>query len=373
MNIAIITFLTTSKKAGIGVYTANLIKCLQKLDKANKYYIFTFPGNRHMFEITSPNFEEIVIDLKEGKRNFFRVKYLLWQNFSFKSWVKKYNINLAHIPSTWFPPPGIRNIMTIHDIAEFKTMRYNKLLTVVKRMMVKRSIKYCNAIVTVSEFTKSELEKLGAAKVVNTYNGFINPYESFNYNPDAALQKYGLMGKKYLLFIGTIQKHKNLISTIKAFKKFLNYHSDYKLAIIGKKDNDYPAVFSYITENNLHNNIRMLEYVSDADKLNLLKSAALLTFVSSYEGFGFPLLEAQAAGIPVIISNNSALPEIGGNPEITVAPDNLDGISELMKKIIEDENFKKSIIEKGQTNFPKYTWEKTAMKTLEVYQDVLYN
>lgn len=378
MNIGIITPLTTDKKAGIGVYVSKLIEYLQKIDQVNNYYVFTFPGNRHMFEIKNHNFEEIVVGLGSEikNRNLFRVKYFFWQKYMLPVYSQKYNLDLIHIPSTWFVHEDLRlpsQVITIHDLAEFHTTRYSNLLSRIKRKMVNKSIRNSNAILTVSNFSKKEIINLGCENVYSVHNGYeINDAKVQDDAKKKYLDKFNLVEKKYFIFIGTKQKHKNIPKIIQSFKTFFEVKQDYKLVLAGKEDNAKSQIRKAILESNLEKQIVLLDYITEEAKRILVANSLALLLISNYEGFGLPILEAQELETAIICSNRSSLPEVAGSGALRVSND-INEIINSMEVLSSDEELRKNLIKKGKNNLKRFSWGRTAEKTLNVYKMVYKN
>lgn len=376
MKIGIVTPLTTDKKAGIGVYVSQLVKNLQKQDKENIYYIFTFPGNRHMFEFSNKNFNEIVIQLgnKIKNRNIFRAKYYFWQKFILPIWSKKINLDLIHIPSTWFIYSNSflpKQVITIHDLAEFHTNRYGKLLSSIKKSMVKKSIKNADGILTVSDFSRKEILELGGNSVFSIYNGYTkNELSISKEDQEKELDKLNLKRQQFFLFVGTNQKHKNIPTIIKAFKKYSEIKSDYKLVIAGKEDNDSHTIRETIDENGLNNKVILLDYISEKLKKVLISNSQILILISNYEGFGLPILEAQELKTAIICSDRTSLPEVAGKGALKVS-NNIDEIVGAMLELTSNNELRERLVEQGEINLERFSWEYTAKKTLEVYKNII--
>lgn len=150
--------------------------------------------------------------------------------------------------------------------------------------------------------------------------------------------------KKYILYLGTGHKRKNIDGLKKALEILRDkYKVKHELVLAGVKD-----------------------YISEEKKWQLLKNADVFVFPSFYEGFGFPVLEAQVAGVPVVASNVSSLPEILNNSALLINPNKPEEIAEAIYKIISDPKLKQKLIKKGQENIKRFSWQKCARETLKV-------
>lgn len=375
MKICIPTFLTTSQKAGIAFYTINLIDALQKVDSENEYYLLTYEGNKEMFDIYKPNFHKIVVPFREKNRLQLRLFIFYYHAFILRRVLKKYKIDLVHIPSTWFVSKSLRTVITIHDIVEFKSNRYSKAFSTIKKSMVKSALANAKNIVTVSEYSKKDLCSIGAKpeKVHVTYNGVNAAAKSVIADRlvETVLKKYKLINKKYFLFIGTAQLHKNIPRLISAFDKFNKEYPDFRLVLAGKKDNARESIARSIQEMSAGENVIQLDYISDEEKDVLIKEAAAFVFVSLHEGFGMPILEANRYKTPLIVSNVSSLPEVAAGTALYVDPLNVNDIYEKMKVIVENPKTINKLVNSAEGNLIRFDWLTTAEKTIDIYKKAL--
>ena len=170
-------------------------------------------------------------------------------------------------------------------------------------------------------------------------------------------KKYNLP-EKYILYLGTLEPRKNIESVIEAYK--MNYGlgiMNYELVIAGSSGWKNKKILKLISETP---GAQYIGYVDDADKPALYKSASLFIYPSLYEGFGFPVLEAMASGVPVITSNRSSLPEVAGDVAYLTNPHNVSEIANAMRLILSDEKLRNILIERGKKQAEKFSWEKTA-------------
>ena len=171
----------------------------------------------------------------------------------------------------------------------------------------------------------------------------------------------------YALFIGTIQPRKNLVRLAQAYAQLVKSHAvPWDLVIAGGRGWLSDDVVRAIEDLTLPDRIHLLGYVPQAQLPALLHGARLFCFVSLYEGFGLPILEAQAAGVPVMSANNSSLPEVAGDAAILVDPTDVDAIAEAMLRLSSDEALRQHLIAAGRANVTRFSWQKAARETLAV-------
>lgn len=369
MKIAIVTLTTTAKRTGVAEYIINLLKGLQQIDRENEYIVFTAVDNSYMFQFLSGNFKEIRLPFSHSK--LMRPVFYAWLIFFLPVIVYMRNINFVHFPNTMFVTGFLRTVSTIHDITEFKTNKYSRIRTFFRWLMLKSAILRSELILTVSTSTLNDLAELGAKNVVSIPLGFTAPSNlriSHDQNT-RTLRKYGLENKRYVLFVGTQLRHKNIPALIDAVELARLEIVDLELVIIGSEGNDSGAIRRTIAKARLEKEVHLLSYVGDEDKLLLLRNASVFCFISSYEGFGIPILEAQAEGIPVIASSVSSLPEVGGQGVYLV--DLYDVTKKTGKAIVEillNDDLRGGLIANGQKNIKRFSWENFSRRTLEMYK-----
>jgi len=373
MRILIPTILATKYKVGVTEYLIGLLNSLQKVDKTNEYFIITTKENRHFFNISTSNFNEIVVNIFDISRSSLRLQYLLFSKLRIPFFIKKHKIDLIHEPSSWFINKNIKTIVTIHDIVEMNNSKYLFLFNFIKQKMILSSIFYSKAIISVSNYTSREISKITSRDVCTIYNGIL-PIEKKGLEKDLiVLKKYNLNPKHYFIFVGTLLRHKNLLTLLKAFKLFNNINTDYKLVLAGKNGNAINNIKNFIKKNKLEKQIILTNYFSDAEKSSLIENALSLLLVSKEEGFGFPILEAQLLGVPVITSNTSSMKEIANDSAILINPNSVESISSAMFEILNNIDRISLLITLGYMNTNRFSWDSTALQTLNIYEKTYQN
>jgi glycosyltransferase involved in cell wall biosynthesis len=365
MKISIVTLTTTNKYTGVAHYLNNLITHLQKIDTENEYLIYTSRDNSSFFSLTKSNFKEVQLPFFQ-KSFLDRIIFHFWSFLILPLIVRLRQINKVHLPNTMFIPLFCSNcVVTVHDIVEQKTMKYGQARTWIRRVMINRILKKSIDVITISENTKRDLFELVNRNCTVIYNGYKEL--SFNTNQEY-LEALGLFNKGYILFIGTLLPHKNIPFLIEQFSYYLSKSgSKMKLVLVGHRESGYELINRTIVKNGLQEAVLILDYVSESEKCTLLKNAYTFTYFSKYEGFGFPLLEAQDAGIPVITWNVSCLPEVVGagaiildNKSNNFSEDFLVAMDDLIKN-------REDLISAGKENLKRFDWSRNAEETLKIY------
>ena len=371
IRIAIPTLTTTPRITGVAEYLIHLLHHLQQIDRENEYFIFTARDNRYMFRLEAQNFHEIIVPLRHTPWIIMRSAYHAWQKFVFPAWCRKHKISVVHLPNTMFVTGRIPQVVTIHDVADLKTRKYSFLRTALRRRMVQSVLKRATRVVAVSHSTEDDLRAIGGVDIATIHNGFENPFPGYDARHDGRiLNSYGLKEGRYLLFVGTLSLHKNLPNMIRGYKHAFRNHEGIPLVIAGAPDNAYQDVLQTVNEEGVAEHIKLLNYVDSHTKLALIRNAIMLCLLSSYEGFGFPVLEAQAAGVPALISNVSSLPEVAGEGALAIDPNDPVVIGEAMIRIMKDAPLRAKLIRSGYQNCKSYSWDRCAKQTLAIYKSV---
>lgn len=232
------------------------------------------------------------------------------------------------------------------------------------------SIARADRIFTISQFSKDDIIKNYAVpeeKIIVTYPGFDRKRLRVPIRQEdiqRVKQAHGIRGE-YLLYLGTLQPRKNLLRLIRAFARIQD--ASVELVIAGKKGWLYSKILTEGRRLGIEGKVRFIGFVSDADKPALIKGSKGLVLVSLYEGFGLPILEAMALGVPTLVSDSSSLPEIVGNDGIKVDPMNVKSITRGITRLLQiTEAQRKWMVVKNTSQVKKFSWKTCAEKTLEV-------
>lgn len=366
MKIGIDCITLTYQVTGIGRYTKNLLEALSKIDRENEYFLF-YPGNISMKPEVGENFHLTQVNSSKG---------VMWHQFALPNLAKSCTVDILHSPGNFGLPvrKKCRHVLTIHDLIPIKFKDYLKNFpeNQIYQFFQKQSAKSADIIIADSENTKKDavsLLKIPEERIDVIYLAADKRF-NINNNPDLqkVFSKYSIQAG-YLLHLGGIGFNKNTDMVIEAYKKVVDkFPQCPHLVIIGNKK----WLLRQMTyASNLDAKITFTGYVSDEDLPSLYSGALAFIYPSLYEGFGFPVLEAMASGIPVISSATSSLPEVVGDAGLLVDPENPSDIAEKIFLLINDEKLRNSLREKGTERVSKFSWEQTAGKVLEVYKKLL--
>jgi glycosyltransferase involved in cell wall biosynthesis len=296
-------------------------------------------------------------------------------------------VDLFHSPDFTLPPtlPGVPTLLTVHDLSFIRDPDSAwPSLRAFLNQAVPRSVRRASHVLADSQATKNDLIELfgtPAEKITVLYSGVEARFAPRRDRAgiDRVCAKYHLP-RPFILSVGTLQPRKNYGRLIEAFGQFVNnLHSsttlrsaqnatrDYHLVITGGKGWLYESIFEQVKRSGLEDRVHFPGFVDDADLPALYCAADLFAYVSLYEGFGLPLLEAMACGTPVIGSNTSSLPEVIGEAGLQVDPRNVDEIAYALHQMIEQPELSARSIELGLERAQLFTWEKAARDLLAIY------
>lgn len=364
---------------GIGRYTRELIRALEGVDESNEYYIFLSKEGFDLYKPSRENFHKVLLDVG-------------WYNFSEQlkapSVWRKAKLDLMHFThfnkSLLYRRPYV---ITIHDLTYTSTLRSGMKISklppiifeikfVAYALNIWDAIKRAKRVIVPSFESKEGIVKsyhLNPKKVVVTYESVTG-----DFSPDKKEKEFKEIAKKfgitknYFIYVGNASPHKNIQRLIEGFLKFHDKREGFQLVLAGKKEKFYKQIEDDLQKRGVgEDQIILTDVISDQELYILLANSFAFVFPSLAEGFGIPPLEAMASGTPVLASKISCLPEICQDNAMYFDPYDTEDIAEKMHSIVSDEKTRKDLIERGFVHVKRFSWEKMARETLDVYKDVL--
>ncbi len=366
-------------KTGIGWYSHNILKRIIDSDEINiKATAFDFLGREGKKEyLEEVNFGNQIINTKFHGRAYKalgRIVPIKYDNV-FKGGDIYHFLNYT-------APPISKNKKIIINIYDMIYKKYPKTIKRLSKFLLenylKDSVHRVDKIITISQSSKKDILEyfdLDENKIAIIPPGI--DFELFNQTPlEKELlevrRKYSLPDK-FFLSLGTIAPHKNLKTVFKAYSILSKeIRNDYKLVVAGGVGWKAKDILQMPAELGIENDVFYTGYFSEEDKPILYKLSKAFVFPSFYEGFGMPVLEALASGIPTITANNSSLKEAGGDAALYVDAGNAGAIAEKLENIVDNDAFCEENIEKGKVYAQNFSWDTAAKSTLEIYKELLW-
>lgn len=347
-----------------GRYIDKLIEHMHSLKPKHEFIVLTKEPRLSFMKKIAPGFKAVECSVKE---------FTFGEQLDLLKQLRSLEPDLVHFGMVQQPIAYRGKVVTtIHDLttARFKNPSKNAAIVTAKQQVYKRVIKTAarksKVIITPSEFVKDDLARfahINSRKIVVTYEA-ADPIKG---EPKPVEE---LIGQKFIMYIGRPMPHKNLNRLIEAFEQLRQQFPALKLVLAGKLDENYKQIEKSVAKNKVKN-VLFTDFVSDAELRWLYENTAAYVFPSLSEGFGLPGLEAMVAGAPVVSSNATCLPEIYKNGAEYFDPLNVDDMAKAISKVLADEKLRTSLIKRGKDVAAKYSWQDTAQKTLEVYEQAL--
>jgi glycosyltransferase involved in cell wall biosynthesis len=358
---------------GVGTYIRNIVRALSRLDRQNRYYLIGAPDKAAEIGPLPGNFRSIsLVEPDNSARGYF----------AFRTTVRRLQCDVVHIPHLFWVPRALPcpYVMTVHDVLEHmaRARGQSDMRRSLHFHMTRRVLRGAARIFAVSQFTKSELEKLFAippARIETVYNAiderFLRGHASAS-DHEFIAQRYQV-NYPFLLYAGRISPHKNLVRIIEALKAVLEkdgLYPDLKLIIIGDELSKHPDLRRTVIKSGVQNDVRFLGFVPIEVLRIFYDEAKIFVFPSLYEGFGLPPLEAMAHSTPVVTSNTSSLPEVVGNAAVLVNPENVFEIMRALHRVLVDQELRERMKRRSQEQSRRFSWDSSARRVLQVYEEV---
>lgn len=362
-------------------YSTEILKAISKIDYHNQYIIYTPKSLENRLGKLPKNFSYKIIPFPK-----------LWTQVRL-SWEMAFGKkpDILFIPSHTIPliHPQ-KTIVTIHDLAfKYFPELFNTIELAYQNFGLKMAVKRSAHIITVSENTKKDLIRLcnvNPDKIDVIYHGYnqelFKPLSQEEISKSKLLKEKSLYSsqiinlKPYIFYVGRLEEKKNILRMLKSYV-FLRKEPKikHKLILAGNPGYGYERIKAY--KNSLPIELRRdiieLGYVDNKTLSIWMKNASVFYFPSLFEGFGLPVLEAMACGVPVVASNTTSIPEITGSAALLVNPTKIYDMAVALSRVINDNKLSSSLISKGKTRALLFSWEKSAEKTLKVFEKVYKN
>lgn len=345
--------------SGLGQYTRKLIEWLPQVDSRNDYHFFRCWKNF-------------------GGKTYDR---LLWENCVLPVKAFRQKLDLLHSPA--FGIPLIRNVarrivVTVHDLIG---VVFPKHLSLPSRFYWSKWLLFVNRhadlVIADSECTKRDIVRFMRFNPDKIRVIPLAADERFSLRKDEneianICSKYSIK-QPFILFLGNVEPRKNLPRLISAFKRLKQEGKiEHQLVVGGSRSWHYPELAESYENSGIMDDIKFIDYVDENDIFALYQASDLFVFPSLYEGFGLPILEAMASGVPVITSNVSSMPEVGKDAVYYVNPYSEEEIAKAIYFVLNDRNTLGELRRRGLERVRQFSWQRTAQETQQVFEELLY-
>ena len=359
---------------GLGNYSRNLIEGLGKFYPENQYFLYT-P------KYSSAPVKNWSIPQKTSirePRGLLKFVPSLWRGFYLSKDIFSNGLDIYHGLSHELPwgieKSNARSIVTIHDLIAF---RFPHLFPWLDRQIYMKKMAYscqkADLVVAICEQTKRDIQEflnISAEKIKTLYQSihprFYDPPEKSSIEKVLAKWKITF---PYILFVGALEERKNVLTLVKAYSS-IKQSKEYGLILVGRGGYYQKKVKELIGELGLSEKVKILSQVESCELPCLYTGSTLFCYPSLFEGFGLPVAEALFCGKPVIVSQGSSFPEVGGEGSIYINPHNKDSLINALEMVLEDEDKQSEMSRMGKEHVKKFHWQKTTENLIQVYKDM---
>lgn len=354
---------------GTGRYIERLVTYLQDVDKENEYFIFVRTPELDYWKPKQKNFN--VVEANYGDFGFS-------EQIGFLKQLNSMDLDLVHFCMPQFPILYRRKfVSTIHDLTMFhpmatpgntvKNLWVFKLKLIVFGFVFNKAARKAKTVITPSRFTKVALiERVGRIDPEKVHI----TYESADLIKDKAEPVEKLIDKDFLFFVGRAWPYKNIQTLIDGYALAKQNNPELQLVLAGKKESFYEELEAYAEAEGIKD-VHFLGFVSEGELRWLYENTAAYVFPSFSEGFGLPGLEAMKHGAPVISSNATCLPEVYGDGALYFDPNKPEELAKLINDLMTNDKLRNELAANGSKQVQKYSWDKMARETHDIYMKAI--
>ena len=351
---------------GTETYAKYLIQALAALDTSNEYLIFLNQESAEFDISAGDNFTRVVLPLRATNR----IARYAWEQTMFSRELRRRNVTVLHSLGYVGPrTPPCRHVVSIHDL-NFAS-EYVQMSTVKRRVLGSFVVavgRRADHILTLSDCSKEQIVRRLGVRPDTVTTTYLAADPQTVAAVVAARPSVDRSGTPYIVVFGSSTPHKNIPRLIAAFASICD-RIPHNLVVIGHVPSD-GSTAAAITRYGLGNRVIATGYLPSAAMAVTLAGAELLVFPSLYEGFGLPVLDAQAVGLPVVCSSAAALPEVAGYGAALFDPLSVDSIASAIVSPLSDRAIRERLIKAGTRNVHRFSWQRTATLTLQAYTHV---
>jgi len=357
---------TSYRSAGIAVYIASLLQHLGSASQDLRFQILLGDG------VLPDGISLPVTRSRVSTRSPWR--RILWEQSALPLVVQQLGASLLHGPA--FAGPLLSScpqVITVPDLSFLRHPEFfrtgNRLyLSMITGLACRRSA----AVIAISDFTAREVVALlgvPSERVITIYPGVAPRFRPI---PEAAVARFRAekgLPERYILYLGTLEPRKNLIRLVRAYSRLRD--PGLHLVLAGAQGWFYEGIFAEVERLGLKERVHFPGFVPAEEQAFWYNAARVFAYVSVYEGFGMPVVEALACGVPTVTASTTSLPEAGGESVIAVPPDDEAAIADALDRVVSDNSLRCEMRDRGIAHAASFTWEATAVRTMTLYRQVV--
>ena len=367
-------FITRYPRRGMGNYSLHVVAELVRLSPETEFFLYISAPDK---EQELPNAVNVTV------RRLSMPSYPLWEQVALPRAAIRDRLDILHCLGNTAPlviPSSIQFVLTLHDVMFLQsgavvpkpTNHYQALGRLYRGFIGPRAARLADQVITVSDFSRRDIFEmipgLDPARVHVTYQSCDSIFKQVPSLP--FLRSARAVGDQpYIFALGADDPRKNTLRLVKAYLKLLKRHEiHHDLVISGYANWEQSEAYNAVKIAGAIDRVKFFSFISMEELVELYRNATLFVYPSLYEGFGIPLLEAFSSGCPVIASNVTSIPEVGGDAAIYVDPLSEEEISAAIYRLIQDNDLRQSLIQCGHDRALEFNWAETARQTLSIYE-----
>jgi glycosyltransferase involved in cell wall biosynthesis len=376
VRIAINAYFLGQPGTGSGQYLANLLKAIPAVTVDHEFLLVA-PGDPPGFEVSGLQVEFWRVHSQQEQSRLGKVWF---EQVVFPRACRRWCADVAHVPY-WGSPlkPSVPTVVTIHDLIPLllPVYRGSSLVQLYTRL-VAASARRAALVLTDSRASKRDIEEHLGLATNRVHLIYLAASKCFCAEPaqgDETIRKHYSLPDRYVLYLAGHDVRKNVAALVEAFATVTQSDDDVALVIGGRlPERDDPLLFDprpLVQALDLEDVVHFIGWVDEPHKPALLRGAACAVFPSRYEGFGLPVLEALACGVPTVTSSASSLPELLGNAGFAIDPDDVRGLAGAILACLVDEGLVAELRRRGPHQAARFSWSETARQTLAAYEQAM--
>jgi glycosyltransferase involved in cell wall biosynthesis len=373
MRVAIDLTAVPERLAGVGYYLVELVDALQRIDADDEYRLIVSDTTSGYFPLRSPRFSHVVVPRRS------RPARLVWEQTVLPGLVARLGTHVLHSPHYTRPLRQLScaSVVVIHDLTYILMPEHHMWLRrIFFRRMLPAAATRAGRIIAISESTGRDLQRIlrvAPERIDVIPHGVAERYHTgIERSVIAETRRRLALPREYVLFVGTLEPRKNLPRLLRAYADVVSSDPAFPgLVLVGMRGWQTGELERLLGSSEAAARIRVAGYVPEEDLPAVYAGARMFVYPSLYEGFGIPILEALACGVPTITSTTSSMPEVAGDAAVLVDPSDGAALAGAMRRLHRDEALRESLRRKGPVRAAAFSWDETARMTAGTYRRAL--